>query len=214
MLRDLYTDYQIIHLMHPDGITRGLGHTMIRLPYIEDGETRIGLVDLKEGGIPTSGNRPLDIAELTKGTIHDFQIRSMTPLLDDNSGYYGEFLEGVSVGYARSSDVNRYFDFMERIYVPLGHDRLEKIIYDGVTLLFGYLPMVYTPEYDALVEANRVEVAVQRSALWVQRSSLFMLPLFLGFEAFTRVRFPRWSWLRRLLAPSDSATPKFSQQQA
>jgi len=76
---------------------------MIRLPYIEDGETRIGLVDLKEGGLPTSGNHPLDIADLTKGTIHDFQIRSMTPLLDDNSGYYGEFLEGVSVGYVRPS---------------------------------------------------------------------------------------------------------------
>jgi len=44
MLRDLDTDYQIIHLMHPDGITRGLGHTIIRLPYIEDGETRIALI--------------------------------------------------------------------------------------------------------------------------------------------------------------------------
>lgn len=115
---------------------------------------------------------------------------------------------------AWSREVNRYFDFRERIYVPLGHDRLEKVIYDGVTLLFGYLPNVYTPEYDALVEANRVEVAVQRSALWVQRSSLFMLPLFLGFETFARVRFPRRSWLRGLLAPSDSAMLDFSHQQA
>ena len=44
MLRELDTDYQIMHWMHPDGITRGLGHTIIRLPYIKDGETRIGLV--------------------------------------------------------------------------------------------------------------------------------------------------------------------------
>lgn len=195
-LRESEVDYQIVHLMRSESFAIGGGHTVLRVGYDDDGVARMGVVDLLEGGIPTNGGEPLDIADLTQGPIPDFELRRMTPLLDDESDWYGEFLDGAAIGYIEAHEVNRYFAFIERIYVPLGNEKIEKLVFDGIALLFGVLPNIYVPDYESLVEAHRVEALVQKLSFWIQRASLVILPLFALFEIGRRV-----DW-RRLIGSS------------
>jgi len=141
-LRQSEVDLQIVHLLPQRGFVLGIGHSVIRIPYEDRGHTRVGLVDLLEGGLPTSNGEPLDIEDLTRGSISDFEIRPLTRLQDKESPYYGDFLDNVSIGYIPAREIDHYFHFIERVYVPLGNDRLEKILYDGLALIAGALPNI------------------------------------------------------------------------
>jgi hypothetical protein len=181
-LRQSEIDLQIVHLLPQSNFVRGNGHSLIRIPYEDGGETRVGLVDLLEGGFPTSDGELLDIEDLTRGAVADFEIRSLTRLQDDEAPYYGDSLDSVSIGYIPAREIDRYFDFIEWIYVPLGNDRLEKIFYDGLALIVGVLPRVYVPDYESLVREHRVEMWLQKTALWVQRFVFLAFPVVLIFE--------------------------------
>lgn len=181
-LRQSGVDLQIVHLLPHAGFVRGEGHTVIRIPYAMDGSERVGVVDLLEGGLPTDHGEPLDIDELSHGAIDDASIRSLTPLQDDESSYYGEFLDRVSIGFIPAREIDPYFEFIERVYVPLGNDRLEKYVYDGLALLVGVLPETHVPEYQILVEDHTTELWLHRSALWIMRSLIFVIPAILVFE--------------------------------
>lgn len=182
-LRQSEIDLQIVHLLPRSDFVQGRGHSVIRIPYEDGGATRVGLVDLLEGGLPSSGGQPLDIEDLTHGSIADFEIRSLTRLQDSESPYYEDSLDNVSIGYIPAREIDRYFDFIEWIYVPLGNDRLEKIFYDGLALIVGVLPKVYVPDHENLVRAHRVEMWLQNAALWVQRLMFLGLPVVLVVEA-------------------------------
>ena len=81
------------------------------------------------------------------------------------------------LAYIPASEVARYFRFLETVYLPLGSERLEKHLYDGLALMLGFYPTIYVPEYARLVEGREVEWLTYRSALWVLRSALVGLPL-------------------------------------
>lgn len=139
----------------------------------------------------------MDVEDLTRGAVPNFEFRSLTPLLNDDSPYYEKFLDNVSIGYIPSREIDRYFDFIEHIYFPLGNDRLEKYLYDGLALLVGFLPKIYVPNYEALVREHRFEILLQRSALWIERTALLVIPGFLLHGAIRRFR----------LAPRRSLDP-------
>jgi hypothetical protein len=107
-LRQTNVDLQIVHLLPTELFVEGHGHSMLRIPYADGATTRIGLVDLLEGGLPMGGGEPLDIEDLTHGSIDDFSVRSLSGLHDDQSPYYGEFLDGVMVGFVPAREVDRY----------------------------------------------------------------------------------------------------------
>lgn len=190
-LRQSKIDLQIVHLLPRSDFVLGHGHSVIRIPYEDDGETRVGLVDLLEGGLPSSGGVPLDIEDLTRGSIADFEIRSLTRLQDNESPHYGKSLDSVSIGYIPAREIDHYFDFIERVYVPLGNDRLEKTFYDGLALLFGALPKIYVPDYESLVREHRIEMWLQNAALWILRTMFLAFHVALILEVGIRFRSPR-----------------------
>lgn len=187
-LRRSDLDIQIVHLMRPGEIVRGVGHTVVRIAYDDAGETRVGLVDLLEGGLPTSGGVPLDIQDLTHGAVPDFRIRSFNDRKDEASRYYGDFLDGASIGFIPARELDSYFAFIESVYRPLGSERLEKLFFDGLALLLGALPSVYVPDDAVLVGPHAIEMRLQKAALWVLRSALLVIPGLLVFEIVARRR--------------------------
>ncbi|MEM7043369.1 MAG: hypothetical protein AAF543_11215 [Pseudomonadota bacterium] len=170
-------DYQIIDLMHSGTFLAGIGHTLMRVAYRHNGQERVGLIDMLEGGLPTDGERYFDVADLTDGAIPNAKVDPLNERKDDHARYFGAFLDGVVIGYRSAADVNRYHGFVDSIYVPLGHEKLEKYVYDGVSLIFGYLPSLQVTEYERMLEDIGPTIYLHRFALWTLRSALVVFPL-------------------------------------
>ena len=169
-------DFQIIDLIHPTTFLDGSGHTLLRVTYHHDGEKGVGLVDLLEGGLPYDGERYLDVADLVNGAIPNVRVDPLNKRKDDHARYFGEFLDGVIVAFRPAVEVNRYHSLLASIYVPLGNEKFEKYLYDGLLLLLGFLPSLHITDYDRLLESIGPEVYLHRFALWVLRSAFIALP--------------------------------------
>jgi hypothetical protein len=131
-----------------------------------DGSEHLGLVDPVAGGVPLTGERSLDIAALDSGPVDDFRFRFLNEAGRDPSWYYQEHLEYAVVGYVPRQEVGRYYRFLEKILVPLGHEKLEKYVYDGLALLLGFLPRVFVPRYDELMAHYAGAAELHQTALW------------------------------------------------
>jgi len=182
-------DYQIIHMFSHDGLGKGDGHTVVRLPYRLDGEERVGLVDASFGGVLSGAEGPLDVAELEAAPVAgwgqiDLNANARFP------DYHDDFLVDAVLGYVPPSEVREYYAFLERFHVPLGSPRLEKYVFDGAALVLGRLPLVFVPAYDALMAGRGAELALHRGALAVLRSTLVVVPLALLYEGLRRRRRP------------------------
>ena len=193
--RQLGADYQIISIIRFEGVDHsgsGLtGHAVIRLPMSFEGREWIGLLDVLYRGIPrTGGERFLDVVDLTRGAVPDFDFVRLNATKRKESPYFTDFLDSRWVGYIPGREVSRYFSFVETLYVPLGSERLEKHVYDGLALLLGFFPTTYFPEYDELMADHRREAVVFRASLWTLRSAVALVPAILGWEL------SRY-WLRR-----------------
>lgn len=174
-------DYQIIHMFTPAGLGLGDGHTVIRIPYVYQGVEYVGLVDMSFGGLLVGDDGMLDVADVEAAPVPgwsqiDLNAKSRFP------DYHDDFLVGAIVGYVPPSEVRDYYGFIERVYVTVGADMAEKFLFDGLALLFGRLPEVYVPRYDALVVGRGADLRRHRAALAGLRSALVVLPLILGFE--------------------------------
>lgn len=171
-------DFQVIHLL-PSNFLDGAGHTVLRTRYHYDDRDRVGVVDLLEGGLPMSAGHPLDVGDLEHGAVAGFSLVPLSAQHDDRSTYYGTFLSDARVGYASSEDVGAYFRFVESIYVPLGSARLEKYIYDGLSVLAGKYPSIRTPAASDLFSGKRAERAALIAACWTLRSAFVVVPAYL-----------------------------------
>jgi hypothetical protein len=181
------TDYQIVHILSPKGLAVGEGHTIVRTYYRVDGSERLGLIDPVFGGLPQVGDRELDVATVDAGPVEGFSFRPLNAAAKvPPHAVFGEDLADAVVGYVPPSEVRRYFAFVEAVYVPLGHEKAEKYLYDGLALALGFLPRVYVPRYDDLMAHFRFEAPLQRAALWTLRSALVMVPLLIGLELIRR----------------------------
>lgn len=182
-------DYQVIHLMTSAGLEIGDGHTVIRVPYRHDGAERVGVVDVSFGAILAGAGGPLDVAELEAAPVEGW---ASIPLNEQaRFPYYhdeDDFVPEAVLGYIPAAEVRRYFDFLDRIYVPLGHGALEKYFYDGLALLLGVLPEVSVPLHEELLADRRADWIVHRGALGVLRSTLVCVPLLVVWEIRRRRR--------------------------
>jgi len=174
-------DYQIIHMFRSDGLGKGDGHTVIRIPYRYDGVDRVGLVDLSFGVILTGASGFLDVAEVEAAPVDGW---GFTPLNDQARfpDYHDDFLVKAVLGFVPPSEVHDYYVFLDRVYFSLGSDLMEKYLFDGLALLLGVLPEVYVPLYAPLMARHRTDLVVYRGALAVIRSAAVLVPLLLGFE--------------------------------
>ncbi len=169
-------DYQVIHMLPPDRFLIGGGHTVMRTRYHYRGSEHVGIVDLLEAGLPVSASGYADIDALAAGPLADFRFELLNTETDGTPSFYGDYLDDVVLAYIPASEIARYFRFLETVYVPLGSERLEKHLYDGLALMLGFYPTIYVPEYARLVEGREVEWLTYRSALWVLRSALVGMP--------------------------------------
>jgi hypothetical protein len=175
-------DYQIIHMLNPAGLQLGEGHTVIRVRYQLDDSERLGLVDMVSGGLLQVGERELDVEVLNAGPVEDLAFRPLNAAARSPLEYFSNRLNASVVAYVPSSEVRRYYDFLNAVYLPLGHEKVEKYVFDGMALLLGFLPRVYMPRYEAFMSELDHEPALYRASLWTLRSTLLMVPLILGIE--------------------------------
>ncbi len=148
-LRDQNVAYQIVYILPPEDFLKGGGHMVVNMPFALDGAREYGIVDVLEGGLPKSDGKFVDLELLEKGSLTKPSILPMNSAKDDQSKYYGEFLDSSVIGIATSDEINAYFSFIEMIYVPLGRPRVEKMLYDSLAIVFGYYPTLCVAKEDA-----------------------------------------------------------------
>ena len=178
--------FQVVHMLPIDSFLRGGGHTVLRARIDWRDPEAIAIVDLRAGALPLSGDRPIDVADLAAGPIESFGFAQLNPGGEDSSRYYGPPLEQAVVGVIPGEEVSRYFRFLESVYVPLGSARLEKLGYDGLAMLLGFFPTIHVDDTARLLEGRALETAWSRGALWILRSALVIVPLFVLLELFAR----------------------------
>ncbi len=187
-LGELGIDYQIVHVLPRRSFLDGAGHTVVRTRYRTNGTSAVGIVDVLEGGLPTSRGRALDIEHLGAGAVEDFAIRSLNPKKDATSDFYDSLLDTSTVGWIAAADVRRYFAFLERVHVPLGAPKLEKYLCDGAAVLLGFYPSIQVASLDATFVGVGTARRTQRAALFVLRVAFVLLPAYAILEVVGFVR--------------------------
>ncbi len=178
--------FQVVHIIPYDGLFSGTGHTVLDMSYIIDGVTHRGLVDILEGGLPRVKDSFIDLPTLLKKHLDQPAILPLNVRKDVESAYYGNFLEGSAVGVVPRDEIARYFSFINRIYIPLGNKRLERIIYSGVAIVFGYYPHSYVSQedYARLFAGKSYLIWAAQALIWLLR----LIPLLLLFSLLFYVR--------------------------
>lgn len=181
--------FQIVHLIPYNGFLIGNGHTLLNMPYQLNGQPREGLVDVMEGGLPVNGGNYLDLSGLQSKHLIDTTIFPLNSRKDNRSIYYGEFLDNAAVGIVNQNDIARYFSFVEYIYFPLGSKRLERIVFSGVAIVFGYFPPTYvtTQEYSKLYAEYSYLPKAAQLLLWLLRLLPCMFALLILMQLQQRI---------------------------
>ncbi len=149
-------DFELIHFLPPNSLFSGGGHVAVRVPYQLNNDTVVGILDIAGGGVPLLDGIGADYgdAQKTEPNLEFIRVSDKAPIYFKNY-YTNEFLNSVYLGFTPASGVKRYFRFIENFYVPLGNDKLEKMVYDGLALFSGQYYDIYTDE--ELLSQFRVE---------------------------------------------------------
>ena len=101
---------------------------------------------------------PARLRLLRQGAFDNPSMLSLNHNKDDVSPYYGDFLDGSIIGIIRHDDASSYFNFIEAIYIPLAHVYVEKILYDGISVVLGYYPTIFVSvdDYESLFGGNKM----------------------------------------------------------
>lgn len=176
LLRDGY-GFEIIHIMPISKFLAGDGHTLLRAKLaLPEGE-RTALADVAAAAIPRSGERALDLADLSAGEIPDFHLDPLRPESEDWTSFYeADYRSDVSVGRITAADTARWYRFLEAVYVDAGlPERLDKTLYVGIGVLLGVYPPIYVTDLERLRSRHAVRFARMEAALWVFRLAPLVL---------------------------------------
>jgi len=170
-------DFQIVQILNPVGFLEGNGHTVLNVPYHLDGEARVGIVDMVEGGVPMNGSDFIDIEDLQRGGLSDFKVKPLNASKDLTSPYYDDLVDQGVIGVIDRDEVEGYFRFLSTVYIPLGNKRLEKMFYDGVSMVLGVFPTIYVDrsDYDLLFSKYPVRRFSAICLLWSIRGLAILL---------------------------------------
>lgn len=170
-------EYQIIYWLPRRKFLKGDGHAVLRLPYRLEDKVQVGIVDLFEGGLPRREFQYLDVHDLAGWRLTGITIESLSPRKDTASPFYGSYLRDASFGFTPSSEVRRYFRFIQAVYVPLRSEMVEKYVFDALAVIAGIHPRIYVPAASEVFEGVELERAFFLSCLWVLRSFALVIPL-------------------------------------
>ena len=134
----------IIHLLGKDyRFLRGGGHTVLSV-NIENNNI---VLDVLEGGIPLQNQKYIDAQNFSHDANDVFTQRVLSDRKDGQNRYFtNEYLQGIVFGSIPQSEIADYFNFLDKIYVPLGNIYVEKLIYDTLSVMFGFYPNTYVDE--------------------------------------------------------------------
>lgn len=169
-------DYGVVYILPREKFLDGTGHTVLRVRYLVDGKVRRGIVDILGGGIPLSRNRYLTMADLQTGGLPYTQIRQWNKQATTDAQYYGRFLDESEIGYVPGRQINRYFQFIRAIYIPLGSAKLEKYFYDGLAILAGIYPNVYVNSVADIYGSRLWMRYFFLASVWIMRSAVIAVP--------------------------------------
>ncbi|MBM4100198.1 MAG: hypothetical protein FJ260_09650 [Planctomycetes bacterium] len=169
--------YRMVWIMHGSETRAGNGHTVVECAIQLSDYKGAAIVDLLEGGVPFGPRGPIKLEDLLahKPFPGDL-IRPLTSWANQDSPYYGQFLEDSAIGISTSDEVNRYSDAMAAWYVDTGYPRFEKLFYILGAMVFGKYPNVYmTPTEVARFDPwFRFEIFLARTLVWTIRVLLVM----------------------------------------
>lgn len=140
-------DFEFIHFLPPESLFSGGGHVALRVPYTLDGVSGVGLLDVAGGAMPTIGDNIVDFFDL-QDQNKDIILRRVN---DDAPEYYEiyykvQYLDNVHLGFTSKVDIINYFTFIDLIYIPLANKKLEKMLFDGLAIVFGRYYSIYVDE--------------------------------------------------------------------
>ena len=188
-------DYFLVHFLARDGFLQGKGHVSMETTFRFANKNVTGIVDILEGGIPLWNDQALTLNDLKTGTVEEANIQSFNPLKDDRSKYYtNHFLQNAVIGIMTSREIASYFHFLTTVYVPLGNETLEKYVYDGLSVITGYYPVVHVSreDYRILFQNHQQVKLLSIVLLWSIRLLVVIIPCCLI-----------WAWhLSRMRHPS------------
>ena len=168
-----------VEILPVDGFLYGQGHVLVRTKYELDGVTRVGLIDVLEGSYLVFKGQPVDLAELRVATPFSIAMVPLSALADGTSDYYGTFLNDVAIATVDPGETQRYFRFIEAVYVPFGQKRLERLLYNALAVVFGYFPSAHVTqaEYDRLFAGRGMVLFGAALLRWTTRLLVVLLPI-------------------------------------
>src|SRR5690606_19075393 len=117
-------------------------------PIMLDGNRLHGIVDVLEGGVLMDGDSLVGVDALRSGRLENPSILALNDKMDGETDLYGDSLSGSVIGIMRKEEVESYFSFIDKVWLPLGIKRLERIVFDGIAVVLGYYPKTYVSEQD------------------------------------------------------------------
>lgn len=134
----------IVHLLNKDfSFLDGIGHTVLSVNM----EKKSIVLDVFEGGIPLQNRNYIDAEHFTYNVEDIFTHQVLNDRRDSQNQYFtNSNLQEVELGLIPQREIIDYFNFLDRVYVPLGHTYFEKLFYDTLSFLFGYYPNTYVSE--------------------------------------------------------------------
>ena len=182
--------FQRLDLLPIDGFLEGKGHTLIRTHYTVDGQDRVGVVDMLEGGTPSFRNVPIDLRELQEAAPYSLGLLTFSPRVDDQSDYYGSFLETVVIGVVEGEQISRYLRYLEHWHVDVGFPSYERIAYAGVAIVIGIFPETHvtSEQYEAMRASAPWTFRIAHALTWCARALLVLLPLVVVLHIARRLR--------------------------
>lgn len=182
--------FERVDLIPADGFMQGRGHTLVRTKYVLDGVTRVGMIDILEGGVPALDRVPIDLPQLRESIPYTLKLLPLNVLVDDHSDYYGSFLETANIGVVDHREIARYFRFVETIYVSLNDARLERFICNASAVVLGIFPQLHVSptEFARLKAQSPGTFALAHALTWSARGFIVVvvLTMSLRFVQFLR----------------------------
>ena len=95
-------------------------------------------------GIPLNNEKYLSIDNLKSITSQNLKQIKLNIVSDEFNQYFNkEIISKVEFGKSKQTDLEKYYRFIESIYIPLGNSKFEKIFYDSIAIFYGYFPNTY-----------------------------------------------------------------------
>jgi hypothetical protein len=192
--------FDVIHILSPENFLFGIGHTVIEFPYEYENTTQIGIYDVLENGFPLNKEKNFStLLDIKSKNFNEIDGYLYNPIIKKEklSNYWNKKYLNLKgeLGIMKGEEIERYFFITDNLFFSLGNNKYERYFFDGIALLFGYLPKVYISDetYDLF---NKLDVV--RFYLIASKFILLSIQLVL-FSIFVLIAWYQISTLFHLL---------------